>query len=112
MLETEMPPGRALENVYSRYRFVPEAIAVDVDWTIASAYESGSDLFVSEPLLASRRSHADATRGPGKIRFVETVIGPPVTAEPKDAKASEATTKAATAAPPNAARRSRRRRCA
>jgi hypothetical protein len=30
MLDTEVPPGRVLEKVYSRYRFVPEAIAVEV----------------------------------------------------------------------------------
>jgi hypothetical protein len=37
MLDTEVPPGRELEKVYSRYRFVPEAIAVEGVWTRPSA---------------------------------------------------------------------------
>jgi len=67
MLDTEMPPGRELEKVYSRYRFVPEAIAVEGVWTRPSAYESGSELFASAPLLASRRSQAEATRERGRF---------------------------------------------
>jgi hypothetical protein len=105
MLDTEMPPGRELEKVYSRYRFVPEAIAVEGVWMRPSAYESGSELFASAPLLASRRSHAEATRGPGKIRFEVTDIGPPVTAELKPANASEAAIQAATAVPAKIAAR-------
>jgi len=105
MLDTEMPPGRELEKVYSRYRFVPEAIAVEGVWTRPSAYESGSELFASAPLLASRRSQAEATREPGKIRFDVTDIGPPVTAELKPAKASEAPMQAASAVPARTAAR-------
>src|SRR4051812_37082677 len=84
-------------------------MAVEVGVTIASAAEKASVLLVSAPLLASRTSCAATARGPGKIRLVMIVCGPPLATELNPAKEADATTKAASAEPSTAPQRTGRR---